>query len=369
MLPEGHFLLRTCFQIITIGIFIFQMQLAVEKYLSKPEIVERSVTSLDNVLTPLMYICNDNQFSYSRAAAHGYQSHTDYLTGNVTGSTSPSWLGNTTNDYLTPEMFLQSLYSFNYSDLKVVRGNKEQARITTEGFCMKIANFSMNSYVEMYTKEHIRFYILDPYRSTALRLEPILGHTRKLTKGPDGFSYSHYKISFELHDDTLHEGENCKDYSKAVGNFGDCFKLELIEKLKDWFGCLPIWFPTDSTKCSNSSKPHNEGAHAYLLALLDNSDLDTTCKCSCYQLKMNFMQVEEITNFPIYSVLSVKFDKDVQVLKRVYSYDAFSLITELGSALGLWVGLSALGLLDITMEACLKAKKIIANQLKHTSYT
>ena len=84
---------------------------------------------------------------------------------------------------------------------------------------------------------------------------------------------------------------------------------------------------------------------------------------------MNFMLVDEITNFPKYSLLNVEFDKDVQVHKRVYSYDAFSLIVELGSALGLWVGLSALGLLDIIIEACFRAKQSVKNHLKHVSNT
>ena len=363
MFPKAHFLLRSCVQIFAFAIFTFQMKLAVEKYMSKPEIDERLDATLDDVLSPLVYVCNDNQFDYGKAAAHGYQSHTDFLAGNVTNSNTPSWMGNTTNGNLTPDILFENLHNFNYSDVENMKGNNKTVNITTLGFCMKIANFSMDSYVEICTKEPMRFYILDPYRSTALRVEQILGHSRKLTKGSEGFSFSHYKISFELHDDTLHDGDNCKDYSKDDGNFGDCFQQELEYKLTKWFGCLPIWYPTDSIKCS---QPHNVEANDYLRDFLDNAD-NTSCKPSCYQLKMNFMLVDEITNFPKYSLLNVKFDKNVQVYKRVYSYDAFSLIVELGSALGLWIGLSAIGLLDIIIEACCKAKQSVDNHLKHVS--
>ncbi len=212
----------------------------------------------------------------------------------------------------------------------------------------------------------MRFYLLDPYRSTALRLEAIFGHTKKLIKGTEGFSHSRYKISFELHDDTLHDGDICKKYSKADG---DCLKQELEVNLKNWFGCLPIWFPTDLIKCSNSSKPHNDEVYRYLGSFLGNTEINTTCKPSCYHLKMNFMLEKEITNYPKYSVLRLEFDKDVRVHKGVYSYDVFSLIVELGSALGLWVGLSALGLLDIIIAACFKAKQSVENHLKHVSNT
>ena len=369
MFTRAHFFLRSCFQIFTLGIFVYQMKSAVQKYLSKPEIVERSETTLEDIESPLMYVCSDNQFNYSKAATHGYQSNTNFLGGKVTNSTTPSWMGNTTNNNLTPDMFLESLYSFNYSDLAVGNGKSEKVEVVTSGFCMKISNFSMNSIVEITTKNPLRVYILDPYRSTALRLERMLGHTLKLKKGPRGFSNSLYKISFELHDDTLHDGNICKDYSRAKGEFGDCFKQELEVNLKNLFGCLPIWFPTDSIKCSTSSMPHNETAHDYLSDLLDNIEMKTKCKPSCFKLKMNFMLESEITNFPKYTVFEVKFGEKVQIHKRAYSYDAFSLTVELGSALGLWVGLSALGLLDIFIEAFFKAKQSVENHLKHVSNT
>ena len=369
MFPRVHFFLRSCFQIFGFGIFVYRMKQGVQKYISKPEIVERSVTTLDDIQSPLMYVCSDNQFNYSKAAELGYQSNTDFLAGKVTNSTTPLWMGNTTNDYLTPDMFLKRLHSFNYSDLEVENGKSKDYYTISPGFCRKIIDFSTNSYVEMITKEPVRFYVLDPYRSTALRLEEILGYTLKLRKGQEGYSFSHYKISLELHDDSIHDGQVCKVYSKDEVNFGDCFHQELEYKLTKWFGCLPIWFPTDSIKCSTSSMPHNETAHDYLSDLLDNKKMNTTCKPSCFKLKMNFMLESEITNFPKYIDFQVNFDEKVQIHKRAYSYDAFSLTVELGSALGLWVGLSALGLLDIFIEAFLKAKQSVENHLKHVSNT
>ena len=115
--------------------------------------------------------------------------------------------------------------------------------------------------------------------------------------------------------------------------------------------------------------PHNEKVLDYLKDFLNNEEMNTTCKLSCYKLKINFMLKFEITNFPKNTVLNVEFDKDVQIYKRVYSYDEFSLTVELGSALGLWIGLSALGLFDIIIEACFRAKQSVKNHLKHVSNT
>ena len=37
-------------------------------------------------------------------------------------------------------------------------------------------------------------------------------------------------------------------------------------------------------------------------------------------------------------------------MKDVYSYDLFDLVVDLGSALGLWLGLSALSIFDYTLS-------------------
>ena len=41
---------------------------------------------------------------------------------------------------------------------------------------------------------------------------------------------------------------------------------------------------------------------------------------------------------------------NVVILKDVYSYDLFNLVVDLGSALGLWLGLSALSIFDNILE-------------------
>ena len=42
----------------------------------------------------------------------------------------------------------------------------------------------------------------------------------------------------------------------------------------------------------------------------------------------------------------MKFMETVAVYTDVYAYDVFSLVVELGSALGLWLGFSALSMFD-----------------------
>ena len=49
----------------------------------------------------------------------------------------------------------------------------------------------------------------------------------------------------------------------------------------------------------------------------------------------------------------------LKILRHVSNYDGFDLIVEVGSSLGLWIGLSALGIFDIFLEYTLKWKSIL----------
>ena len=43
-------------------------------------------------------------------------------------------------------------------------------------------------------------------------------------------------------------------------------------------------------------------------------------------------------------------DNEVTVITDAYAYDVFSLVVDLGSALGLWLGLSALSIFDYILS-------------------
>ncbi len=50
---------------------------------------------------------------------------------------------------------------------------------------------------------------------------------------------------------------------------------------------------------------------------------------------------------------------DILVYTDTYTNDMFDIIVDLGSALGLWLGLTALSIFDYVIEACLWKSTII----------
>ena len=45
--------------------------------------------------------------------------------------------------------------------------------------------------------------------------------------------------------------------------------------------------------------------------------------------------------------VSIHFNEKVYVTEKLYNYDSFKFLIDIGSSLGLWLGLSVLGLYDI----------------------
>ena len=67
------------------------------------------------------------------------------------------------------------------------------------------------------------------------------------------------------------------------------------------------------------------------------------CLPPCYQVLAKWNQKEHIPNMKSPAILDVYENTEtIPISKAVYSFDIFTLIVELGSALGLWLGINML---------------------------
>ena len=48
--------------------------------------------------------------------------------------------------------------------------------------------------------------------------------------------------------------------------------------------------------------------------------------------------------------LFIKFDDSVKILEEKNNYDGYDMLVEVGSALGLWIGVSVIGIFDLLFE-------------------
>ena len=121
---DYQFKLRKLFQIFAIGIFLFQIQNSLRKYHDSPVVQQRSLTTIDSIRKPSIYVCEDNQFNYTKAQAFGYKDMIDFSIGELMNSDKKTWLGKHGN--LTFEEILEYVFDSDYSRFKSVYSNTEK---------------------------------------------------------------------------------------------------------------------------------------------------------------------------------------------------------------------------------------------------
>ena len=83
----------------------------------------------------------------------------------------------------------------------------------------------------------------------------------------------------------------------------------------------------------------------YFLSKVDLETIECPKPCTFMTVETNLLKdLDSI--YDNYNWGNIKFDEKVDINTDTNNYDVFALLVEAGSSLGLWVGLSALGIVD-----------------------
>ena len=82
--------------------------------------------------------------------------------------------------------------------------------------------------------------------------------------------------------------------------------------------------------------------------LLNNVPMESMNDClrPCKRVIIQMIRFQKWENRPVRNKLYLVHNNEVPIHTYVYDYDIFNLIVDLGSSLGLWLGLSALSIYD-----------------------
>ena len=86
-----------------------------------------------------------------------------------------------------------------------------------------------------------------------------------------------------------------------------------------------------------------------------------TCKLPCKEMKI---KVEHVVSFKMdgFEFIELRVQPKVMIIRQEASYSIFDLIVEVGSALGLWIGLSVLGVFNVMLEYLQHFKSLLGNK-------
>ena len=335
--------IKVVFQIGFTFMFMFQAYQSLNKYLEYPVVHQTSTISTASIEKPWFYICPTHRYYYAESRNQGYHYSIDILMGQLKGSITPTWKGLHGN--LTFKKLSGILFNKLHGGVNVTQ-TYEEVFLFFQGFCWKTYAPSIG----ITTNEmDITIFYLHPTSDLAVTFDKGPSHRIYLHVGQDkSYKYLRYEISYEVHDQTIHEGYSCVDYRKQTESYGDCILRNFKEYALSVFGCYPPWFDDTTGKvCEEDivAKEIKNGTYKNIYAdidlLIEGSKIKTMANCiqPCYIVKTKLTEKVFITNYTEMSELKITTKEDgATLIKDAYSFDIFALIVELGSALGLWLG-------------------------------
>ena len=369
---------RLCFQLLALAIFIFQMIQSVVRYMQFPVVIQTSVLPLlEEHKLPVIYICQESQFSYLKANENGYKYFSDYLSGKIQNTNHLGWMGS--NESITAEELFHYLYETDYTDMLTQEFNNwlvPERNITENikflfphGFCKEINYTNSFKFWQMKTKTHRKVLLVDPNRKNNLRTEE--NSQAWMSVGPTSgglFEAANYEISIDIENNLLNDGKTCINYDKKRFSYGECIENAVKDQLIEWYNCVPVWFRAPyyqqlsssgylqsppKNQCTLPNKPFSDKDKLQAITfqlwhLVINQDLECMKAClpPCMVMNIRPRLMTYRGNFKEEALLELVWMNQVTIKKATHSIEFFDLVVELGSALGLWLGLSAVSLLD-----------------------
>ena len=359
--------LRTLIHVVASVFFTLQMVFAVQKYMAKPTILSPGTKPFSSLKEPLQItVCKADQFNYTRAAGLAYSSSFNHLAGKTTNRTLLSWSGLNENHTFeeTINFFYNSTKDIGFAGFSgPISGIISSRFIIPYGVCKvfegKPASFMVIKLETAEISPHVLF-VSDPTATTSFQFPYSLMTGDQIKLQPP--QYVDHNI--QIKETTVYTDDgSCVDYPNSrYESYSDCVDAEMRERILPTLGCMIPWISKQDA-CTNQIQRLPE--HELLLNWTLNMVADSwggieyeseSCRPACTILSAHSKEITSGIPTFNHSSIYLHFRKQYEVQKIVLAYDSTALLVEIGSCLGLWLGLSVVGIFDLVVLAVQKTQ-------------
>ena len=371
--------LRIFLQLVASAMFAYQTLTAHGKYLSNKTMVSTSSQYLTLLPNLSFVLCARNQYQSAVAKEHGYANFFDFEMGMINEQnqtqgnvTYLNWGGNTN---LTLKEMMEKVYDANYTDMdkRNPHLNMSDVFIQPIGNCKKLTGLDEFDSIRVLnfppkgSNNGYDLFILDPSVSTSCGIDKssLSGDPIRYTQNGTGFVYYTVTLDFVYRSPLT---DPCKHYGGSEETFAtqeDCDKEEMSTQSLSEIGCILPWMNMDPS-CSNylplaSVKKSNYvkhlGAYGHKLMAARGCRYQSCPKPCAELLVKSELTYQMLTGKDkLDGRLFLDFAKYANIIVHEIEYTCFHLIVDVGSSLGLWIGLSILGLYDLALDIMIKFK-------------
>ena len=354
--------LKTSFKlvvmVICISMFSFQFYQAMLNLIAPPTLDSSFEKRITEIEPPIITICPTNQTVFSKMKQLKYSQKGAMFKGkaNCKNDSCLSWGHhlNLTFDQLVEQIFNKKLLENIYFS---PGGFIENIVILPRfGFCKEISSYNPTKEIKITNKNpftDVRIFLTDKKHRSYYSLD-FASHQGSSIITQHGKVLC---INVEVH---IYSSCNILEDSLDKGDFQTCVNSKLEEDLLPIIGCVPPLM-SPFNQC-NVSYPNNANFNDKFLKTykkvnwLQQSKYEDECK-SCENMHLHVSIRDEINKAETWEgnnqmpfAVKIHFDKTVYITEKQFNYDLFKFIIDIGSSLGLWLGLSVLGLYDILVQ-------------------
>ncbi len=346
--------------LISFVMFCYQLNTATQNLMNPGTVDsshERDATDDD---MPLITVCPTNQINSTSLEELRYPSYGDMLYGyaicnETTWCTSWGAHANLTFDELKNQVF--NLETVNNFQIYGGKYNTSLVFLPGYGFCKESPLLMYSEEIELYhwNPDYVRVFLTDrKYRSYYM---PYVGS--HIGKEFFMIPYTEHYINVQIQEDN-----NCNNDESPMSEeeFQKCVDDEIQNEFEhNNISCVPPWL-SHNKPCTQTYEPNFYGKfnkyftknyYNKLVIFYKNTRIEDKCRQTCKRTTY-FVNEEGSTGIPVYEEGStgiLSFNRKVIVTERMPNYNMFKYIVDVGSSLGLWLGLSVLGLHDLVVWA------------------